>query len=67
MSAAVIIVGFLLMLGSGSTEEFNPDIFQCQTNCGRAYFGIFGVCCDGCVDYKTSRKESLNVCLELLY
>ena len=30
VSAAVIIVGFLLMLGSGSTEEFNPDIFSAR-------------------------------------
>ncbi len=28
--SAVIIVGFLLMLGSGSTEEFNPDIFSAR-------------------------------------
>lgn len=29
IAAAVIIIGFLLMLGSGSTEqEFNPDIFS---------------------------------------
>lgn len=28
VSAAMIIIGFLLMLGSGSTEEFNPDIFS---------------------------------------
>lgn len=28
-SAALIIIGFLLMLGSGSTtEHFNPDIFS---------------------------------------
>lgn len=30
VSAAVIIVGFLLILGSGSTEEFNPDIFSAR-------------------------------------
>lgn len=28
VSAALIIIGFLLMLGAGSTEEFNPDIFS---------------------------------------
>lgn len=29
IAGAVIIIGFLLMLGSGSTvEEFNPDIFS---------------------------------------
>lgn len=28
ISGAIIILGFLLMLGSGSTEEFNPDIFN---------------------------------------
>ncbi len=28
IAAALIIVGFLLMLGSGSTTEFNPDIFS---------------------------------------
>ncbi|MDE6527741.1 MAG: DUF3098 domain-containing protein [Muribaculaceae bacterium] len=28
ISAALIILGFLLMLGSSSTEEFNPDIFS---------------------------------------
>lgn len=28
VSALLIIVGFLLMLGGGSTEEFNPDIFS---------------------------------------
>ncbi len=28
ISGAVIILGFLLMLGSGSTDEFNPDIFS---------------------------------------
>lgn len=30
VSAVAIIVGFLLMLGSGSTEEFNPDIFSAR-------------------------------------
>ncbi|MDE5941068.1 MAG: DUF3098 domain-containing protein [Muribaculaceae bacterium] len=28
VAAAMIVAGFLLMLGSGSTEEFNPDIFS---------------------------------------
>lgn len=29
VSAAIIIIGFLLMLGPGSTpESFNPDIFS---------------------------------------
>lgn len=29
VSGALIVIGFLLMLGSGSTpEEFNPDIFS---------------------------------------
>ena len=28
VSGAVIIIGFLLMLGGASTEEFNPDIFS---------------------------------------
>lgn len=28
VSGALIVLGFLLMLGSGSTEEFNPDIFS---------------------------------------
>ena len=28
VSAALIVIGFLLMLGAGSTEEFNPDIFS---------------------------------------
>ena len=29
VSAAVVIIGFILMAGSGSTEEaFNPDIFS---------------------------------------
>lgn len=28
VSAGLIVLGFLLMLGSGSTEEFNPDIFS---------------------------------------
>lgn len=28
VSAALIVVGFLLMLGGSSTEEFNPDIFS---------------------------------------
>ncbi|MBD5225280.1 MAG: DUF3098 domain-containing protein [Bacteroidales bacterium] len=28
ISGAVIIIGFLLMLGGGSTDEFNPDIFS---------------------------------------
>lgn len=30
VSALVIIAGFILMLGSGSTEEFNPDIFSAR-------------------------------------
>ncbi len=30
VSAALIVLGFLLMLGSGSTEEFNPDIFSAR-------------------------------------
>lgn len=28
ISGAFIILGFLLMLGGSSTEEFNPDIFS---------------------------------------
>lgn len=28
ISAALIVVGFLLMLGGASTEEFNPEIFS---------------------------------------
>lgn len=28
ISAALIVLGFLLMLGPSSTEEFNPDIFS---------------------------------------
>lgn len=28
ISAAMIVLGFLLMLGSSSTEEFDPDIFS---------------------------------------
>lgn len=28
VSAILIVAGFLLMLGSGSSEEFNPDIFS---------------------------------------
>lgn len=28
ISAVAIIIGFLLMLGKGSTTEFNPDIFS---------------------------------------
>lgn len=28
ISVAVIIIGFLLMLGKGSTVEFEPDIFS---------------------------------------
>lgn len=28
ISAAMIVLGFLLMLGSSSTEEFNSDIFS---------------------------------------
>lgn len=30
VSAAMIVLGFLLMLGSSSTEEFNPDIFSAR-------------------------------------
>ena len=30
VSALLIVIGFLLMLGSGSTEEFNPDIFSAR-------------------------------------
>lgn len=30
VSAALIVAGFLLMLGPGSTEEFNPDIFSAR-------------------------------------
>ena len=30
ISAAMIVVGFLLMLGPGSTTEFNPDIFSAR-------------------------------------
>lgn len=30
ISGAVIILGFLLMLGGGSTDEFNPDIFSAR-------------------------------------
>lgn len=28
ISGAIIILGFLLMLGGSSTDEFNPDIFS---------------------------------------
>lgn len=28
ISAALIVLGFLLMLGGSSTEEFNPEIFS---------------------------------------
>ncbi len=28
ISAGLIVLGFLLMLGGSSTEEFNPDIFS---------------------------------------
>lgn len=28
ISATLIVLGFLLMLGGSSTEEFNPDIFS---------------------------------------
>ena len=28
VAAAMIVIGFLLMLGSGSTDQFNPDIFS---------------------------------------
>ena len=28
ISGVIIIMGFLLMLGGGSTDEFNPDIFS---------------------------------------
>lgn len=28
VAGALIVVGFLLMMGSSSTEEFNPDIFS---------------------------------------
>lgn len=28
ISAGIIVLGFLLMLGGGSTDEFNPDIFS---------------------------------------
>lgn len=28
VSGAMIVIGFLLMLGGGSTTEFNPDIFS---------------------------------------
>ena len=28
ISGALIVIGFLLMLGGASTEEFNPDIFS---------------------------------------
>ncbi len=28
ISGAVIVIGFLLMLGGASAEEFNPDIFS---------------------------------------
>jgi len=30
LSAAVIVIGFLLMLGGGSATEFNPDIFSAR-------------------------------------
>lgn len=30
VSGAMIILGFLLMLGGGSTTEFNPDIFSAR-------------------------------------
>lgn len=30
VSAVIIIVGFLLMLGGSSTTEFNPDIFSAR-------------------------------------
>lgn len=28
IAGALIVIGFLLMLGGGSGEEFNPDIFS---------------------------------------
>ena len=28
VAGIMIVVGFMLMLGSGSTEQFNPDIFS---------------------------------------
>lgn len=28
VAAVMIVLGFLLMLGSGSTDQFNPDIFS---------------------------------------
>lgn len=28
VAAVMIVLGFLLMLGNGSTEQFNPDIFS---------------------------------------
>lgn len=30
VSGAMIVLGFLLMLGGGSTTEFNPDIFSAR-------------------------------------
>ncbi len=30
VSGALIVLGFLLMLGGGSTTEFNPDIFSAR-------------------------------------
>ncbi|MDE6438214.1 MAG: DUF3098 domain-containing protein [Muribaculaceae bacterium] len=30
VAGAMIVLGFLLMLGSGSTTQFNPDIFSAR-------------------------------------
>ena len=43
ISAGLIVLGFLLMLGGSSTEEFNPDIFSGRCIDFRHSAGIGGI------------------------
>jgi len=57
VSAAMIVLGFLLMLGASSTEEFNPDIFSARRIVAGPTIAFLGFVAMGIAIIRTPRKR----------
>lgn len=62
IAGAMIVIGFLLMLGGSSTEEaFNPDIFSTRrivVGPTLTFLGFVGIAISVCFKPKSSHHES---------
>jgi hypothetical protein len=58
ISLAIIIVGFVLMIGEPSTSTYNPDIFSVRRITVGPMISLFGfVCMIAAILYKRHNKQ----------